>query len=158
MTATTYTIALGSNRRGRAGGPGDMIRAALAEIGGVIDASPIISSTPVGPSERTYANAAAVIESDELPQNFLARLKAIERKFGRRQGRRWGARVIDLDIIFWSGGTLKTPKLTIPHPRFRERAFVLVPVVAIVPHLRDPMTGRTVRQLAAAVDRKRPRH
>ena len=158
MTATTYTIALGSNRRGVAGGPKDMIRAALAEIGGMLELSPIISSNPVGPSKRTYANAVALIESNEPPGVFLNRLKSIERGLGRRRGRRWGERVIDLDIILWSGGSVNHTKLTIPHPRFRERAFVLVPLVAIAPHWRDPKTGRTVRQLAAAVDRKRPRH
>ena len=87
---------------------------------------------------------------------MLAHLKVIERRFGRRRGRRWGARVIDLDIILWSGGAWSSPGLVVPHPAFRDRAFVLGPAATLAPGWRDPVTGRTLRQLAGAVDRRRP--
>ena len=102
----------------------------------------------MGPSLRRYANAVALIQTDEAPPALLARLKAIERAFGRRAGRRWGARVLDLDIILWSEGAWAGPGLTVPHPQFRLRRFVLDPLSAIVPAWRDPLTGRSVRQLA----------
>ncbi len=159
MARTSYVVALGSNRRGRHGSPRGEIAAALDAIGGVIAASPIIETAPLGPSIRRFANAAAIIESDETPAALLRRLKQIERAFGRRRGRRWGARVIDLDIILWSEGPWADARLIIPHPHFRERGFVLDPLLAIVPGWRDPLTGRTIRQLAhrrRAVDR-RPR-
>lgn len=159
MARTSYVVALGSNRPGRHGRPRAEIAAALDAIGGVIVASPIIETTPLGPSTRRFANAAAIIETDETPPALLRRLKRIERTFGRRRGRRWGARVIDLDIILWSEGVWRDARLTVPHPRFRERGFVLGPLVAIVPGWRDPLTGQTIRQLAhrrRAVDR-RPR-
>lgn len=153
MAASTpahrYVIALGSNRRGRHGAPETELRAALDTIGGVVKASPIIATPPLGPSRRRFANAAALIESDDSPPELLGRLKHIERAFGRRGGRRWDARVIDLDIILWSGGAWAGPGLTIPHPQFRRRGFVLCPLNAIVPDWRDPLTGRTIRQLAA---------
>ena len=153
MTSSTpahrYVIALGSNRRGRHGAPEAELQAALAAIGGVVRASPVIATAPLGPSRRRFANAAALIESDALPPELLLRLKAIERAFGRRRGRRWDSRVIDLDIILWSGGAWASRGLTVPHPQFRRRAFVLRPLNAIVPGWRDPLTGRTVRQLAA---------
>jgi 2-amino-4-hydroxy-6-hydroxymethyldihydropteridine diphosphokinase len=156
MTASTpawrYVIALGSNRRGRHGAPQAEIRAAIAAIGGGT-ASPILATAPLGPSRRRFANAALLIDSDETPPQLLARLKRIERTFGRRRGRRWDARVIDLDIILWSGGAWASDGLTVPHPEFRRRAFVLRPVAAIVPDWRDPITGRTVRQLAARLAR-----
>jgi 2-amino-4-hydroxy-6-hydroxymethyldihydropteridine diphosphokinase len=157
MARTSYVVALGSNRRGLHGRPRDEIAAALDAIGGVIAASPIVETAPIGPSTRRFANAAAMIEADEPPPALLRRLKAIERAFGRRRGRRWGARVIDLDIILWSGGIWSDARLTIPHAHFRERAFVLDPLRAIAPEWRDPLTGRTVRQLAhrrRAVDRR----
>jgi 2-amino-4-hydroxy-6-hydroxymethyldihydropteridine diphosphokinase len=157
VTRTTYAIALGSNRRGRHGGPAAEIAAALAAIGGVVAASPTIASTPLGPSIRRFANAAALIDTDEAPPALLARLKAIERALGRRRGKRWGARVIDLDILLWSGGAWASPGLVVPHPAFRDRDFVLRPLGRIAPGWRDPLTGRTVRQLAHAVDRRRPR-
>ncbi|HEY0622455.1 2-amino-4-hydroxy-6-hydroxymethyldihydropteridine diphosphokinase [Sphingomonas sp.] len=153
MTSSTpaqlYVIALGSNRRGRHGAPEAEVRAALAAIGGVMRASPIIATAPLGPSRRRFANAAALIKTREEPPELLARIKVIERSFGRRRGRRWDSRVIDLDIILWSGGAWSDPGLTIPHPQFRRRGFVLQPLNAIVPDWRDPLSGRTVRQLAA---------
>lgn len=158
MSASTpvqgYVVALGSNRRGRHGAPAAELRAALAAIGGVVKASPVISTAPLGPSRRRFANAAALIESDELPPVLLARLKRIEQAFGRRRGRRWDSRVIDLDIILWSGGAWGEPGLTIPHPLFRNRDFVLKPLLTLVPGWRDPITARTIRQLAVRCVRR----
>ncbi|MCM8730457.1 2-amino-4-hydroxy-6-hydroxymethyldihydropteridine diphosphokinase [Hephaestia sp. GCM10023244] len=157
MATASYVVALGSNRRGRHGGPHAEIAAALAAIGGVIAVSPIVSTPPLGPSIRRFANAAALIASDEAPPALLTRLKAIEQAFGRRRGRRWGARVIDLDIILWSGGAWADTRLIVPHRAFRERGFVLDPLGTIVPDWRDPVTGLTVRQLMHrrhAVDRR----
>jgi len=130
---------------------------ANAAPGTIVAVSRIFATPPLGPSSRRYANAVAILESAESPTTLLARLKNIERAFGRRSGRRWGARVIDLDIILWSGGVHVGPALTIPHPAFRSRRFVLDPLEALVPRWRDPVTGLTVRQLAArvrAVDRR----
>lgn len=152
-----YAVGLGSNRRGRFGAPERQVAAALAAIGGVVAVSPVIASAPVGPSIRRFANAVALIETGESPPALLARLKRIERDFGRRRGRRWGARVIDLDIVLWSGGVWRSPGLSVPHPAFRTRAFVLAPLALIAPLWRDPLTSRTMRQLAHMVDRSRPR-
>lgn len=163
MTTATppqfYAIAIGSNRRGRHGGPAVEVATAVTALGGVVLASPIISSAPIGPSLRRFANAVAIVESALQPPALLAQLKRIETEFGRRRGRRWGERVIDLDIILWSGGMWQSAGLGIPHPAFRSRRFVLDPLATIAPVWRDPGTGRTIRQLAArarAVDR-RPR-
>ena len=146
MGTTSYAIALGSNRPGRHGPPAREVAAALAALGPV-RASPILHTPPLGPSNRRYANAVAIIESAEEPPALLRRLKAIERGFGRRAGRRWGARVIDLDILLWSQGAWCGPGLIIPHPQFRTRGFVLDPLVRIAPGWRDPLSGLTIRQL-----------
>ncbi|TPG16683.1 2-amino-4-hydroxy-6-hydroxymethyldihydropteridine diphosphokinase [Sphingomonas koreensis] len=151
-----YAIAIGSNRPGRHGPPAREVAAAIDALGGVIAVSPIIGSAPLGPSSRRFANAACLIETAESPPALLARLKTIERDFGRRRGRRWGPRVIDLDIILWSGGSWSSATLTIPHPAFRTRDFVLRPLATIAGDWRDPITGQTVRHLAA-VDRRRVR-
>lgn len=121
--------------------------------------SPVISSAPVGPSQRTYANAAAVIASPLDPPTILARLQEIEAHFGReRRGQRWQARVLDLDIILWSGGIWveDRPALSIPHPAMRTRGFVLTPAAMIVPDWRDPVTGLTLRQLQSRFTRPKP--
>jgi 2-amino-4-hydroxy-6-hydroxymethyldihydropteridine diphosphokinase len=149
MATTSYAIALGSNRPGRHGPPERELAAALAALGKLTAVSPILRTPALGPSSRRFANAAAILETDETPPELLRRLKAIERAFGRRPGLRWGARVIDLDIILWSEGAWGGPGLVIPHPQFRLRRFVLDPLARIAPLWRDPLTGRSVRQLQA---------
>ncbi|GAA0735314.1 2-amino-4-hydroxy-6-hydroxymethyldihydropteridine diphosphokinase [Sphingomonas japonica] len=156
MTKASYAIAIGSNRPGRAGRPHAIVRAAFAALGKVTAASPIADTAPLGPSMRRYANAVAIVASDEAPDALLRRLKAIERRFGRRAGRRWGARVLDLDIVLWSEGCWASPGLIVPHPAFRERGFVLVPLMQAAPDWRDPVSRLTVRQLAARLARARP--
>ena len=150
---TSYAIAIGANVRGRHGAPRAAVRAALALLGG--RASAILDTPPLGPSRRRFANAVAVIDSDEPPDELLTRLKRIERDFGRRAGRRWGARVLDLDIVLWSGGAWAGDALIVPHPAFRERGFVLDPLAALAPGWRDPVTGLTVRHLHARLTRRR---
>ena len=135
-----------------------MLKAALERLETeglrVTAAAPAIETDPIGPSIRRYANSAAVIETDLEPEALLALLKRIEHDFGRRAGgQRWRARVIDLDIVLWSGGPYASPALTIPHKLFRERRFVLDPALAVAPDWRDPITGLTLRQLHARLTR-----
>lgn len=111
-------------------------------------------TAPVGPSLRRYANSAAAIETRLDPPSLLTLLKRVEREFGRRPGgRRWTSRVLDLDIVLWSGGAWETRELTIPHPLFRTRDFVLAPAAAAAPDWRDPITGLNLRQLRARLTR-----
>jgi 2-amino-4-hydroxy-6-hydroxymethyldihydropteridine diphosphokinase len=159
--AHVYAIALGSNRRhGRFGAPANVLSAAIAALSGgparLLALGPTITSAAIGPSQRRYANAAALVASPLYPPQMLDALKGIERAFGRRRGRRWGARVLDLDIILWSGGVWADGALSIPHPYWTERRFVLDPLIAIAPTWRDPLTGRSVRQLAARARRPQP--
>jgi 2-amino-4-hydroxy-6-hydroxymethyldihydropteridine diphosphokinase len=158
MATTSYAIALGSNRRSRHGSPAATLRAALAAIGGVRAVSKIRTTPALGPAGRSFANAAAIVESPLTPDALLAKLKAIERAFGRRPGRRWGPRVLDLDIILWSEGGWGGPGPIVPHPAFRDRAFVLQPLAEIAPGWRDPVSGATMRQLLARLTAPRPAH
>jgi 2-amino-4-hydroxy-6-hydroxymethyldihydropteridine diphosphokinase len=157
-----YLIALGSNmRHRRLGDPRKVVMAALAELDGpdvtLLAAAPVVASAPLGPSRRRYANTAALVATLLSPPCLLARLQQVERAFGRRRrGRRWGARVLDLDIVLWSGGACTSRPLTIPHPRYRERAFVLAPAARIAPDWRDPVAGLTFRQLYARLTRSNP--
>jgi 2-amino-4-hydroxy-6-hydroxymethyldihydropteridine diphosphokinase len=156
MATTSYAIALGSNRRSRHGSPAATLRAALAAIGGVKAVSTIRNTPALGPAGRSFANAVAIVENRLAPDALLAELKEIERAFGRRPGRRWGPRVLDLDIILWSGGAWGGPGPIVPHPAFRGRAFVLRPLVEIAPSWRDPIGGATMRQLLARLTAPRP--
>lgn len=156
-----YAIGLGSNRRhARYGDPRAVLLAALAALESddieAVDASPIIASDPLGPSRRRYANAVALVASELSPPEMLERLQEIEARFGRRSGQRWSARTLDLDILLWSGGAWSDAALTIPHPAMAERAFVLGPLRAIAPEWQHPLTGRSIRQLAARLTRPKP--
>ena len=162
MAETSYAIAIGSNRRhGRHGAPERVIAAALEALGTHVTVeavSPILRTPALGPAGRAFANAAAIVTTKLSPPELLALLKDTERAFGRRRGRRWGPRVLDLDIVLWSGGIWVSGGLAVPHPEFRRRRFVLDPLARIVPGWRDPVTGLSVAQLRArAVDRRRPR-
>lgn len=118
--------------------------------------SRIISSAPLGPSRRRYANAAAIVASDLPPPQFLARLQAIEAHFGRQRGQRWAARTLDLDIILWSGGIWADEALQIPHIAFRGRDFVLGPLREVAPEWRDPVTNMNVRALFMRLNKPKP--
>ncbi|MGX7927732.1 2-amino-4-hydroxy-6-hydroxymethyldihydropteridine diphosphokinase [Tsuneonella sp. HG094] len=157
-----YLIALGSNvPHAHWGRPTLVVGAALEKLGEagitVERASRTFTTNPVGPSNRRYANAAAVIATGLTPPDLLDVLKDIEAVFGRRQsGQRWRGRVLDLDIVLWTGGCWSDPSLTIPHPAFRTRAFVLAPASEVAPKWRDPITGLTIRQLATRLTRPQP--
>ena len=163
-----YLIALGSNvRHHRHGPPQRVLAAALAELCGagllVEQASAVIASAALGPSRRRYANGVALVCCALAPPQLLALLKAVERGFGRRGGRRWGERVLDLDIVLWEGGCWRggagAVRLVVPHRGFRERGFVLGPALMVAPLWRDPHTGLTLRQLAGRHTRhERRRH
>ena len=155
-----YAVAIGSNRpHGRFGRPIQVVEAAIARLEaefGLFDAAPIVLNAAHGGAGRDFANTVALVESPLDPPAMLRRLKAIERKFGRRRGRRWGPRVLDLDLVLWSGGGFHSRTLAIPHPRLEQRGFVLDPLAAIAPSW--PIRGAlTARHLAQRLARRRPR-
>ena len=153
-----YVIAIGSNRpHGRFGRPPQVVETAIARLDrdfGLFDASPILLNKAQGGAGRDFANAVALVESDLSPPDMLRALKEVEREFGRRPGRRWAARVLDLDIVDWSGGCWRSPGLTVPHPASATRDFVMEPLAAIAPGwcLQPPLTAR---HLAHRLARKR---
>jgi 2-amino-4-hydroxy-6-hydroxymethyldihydropteridine diphosphokinase len=153
-----YAIALGSNRRHiRHGRPAGVVEAAIARLDAefdLFDASPIILNKAVGGAGRDFANAVALVESGLEPDAMLGALKTIERDFGRRPGRRWGSRVLDLDIVAWDGGRHRSRRLLIPHPRLKEREFVLGPLAAIAPEWRID-GGLSVRHLRSRLGKRR---
>jgi 2-amino-4-hydroxy-6-hydroxymethyldihydropteridine diphosphokinase len=144
-------VALGSNlgdRRAHLDFAVARLRAILGglKISGYIDTAPA-SEVP----QPRYLNAAAVGRCSLLPRDLLTALLEIEQARGRERPFRDSPRTLDLDLILYDDLVLAEPELTLPHPRFRERLFVLEPLASIAPDIRDPVTGKTVSELLQAL-------
>jgi 2-amino-4-hydroxy-6-hydroxymethyldihydropteridine diphosphokinase len=98
-----------------------------------------------------FINMAIEVETDKKPEELLRILKEIEKEIGRKETVKWGPRVIDLDILFYDDLILKTDNLEIPHPLLHERDFVLKPLCEIAPDKKHPVTGKTVKEMAASL-------
>jgi 2-amino-4-hydroxy-6-hydroxymethyldihydropteridine diphosphokinase len=106
----------------------------------------------IGPEQPDYLNGCALLKVDLTPIKLLEVLLDIEKQFQRIRLERWGPRTLDLDLILYNNLMLDTPNLQIPHPRMRERAFVLVPLAEIAPKWIDPVSGKTIAQLQQEVE------
>jgi 2-amino-4-hydroxy-6-hydroxymethyldihydropteridine diphosphokinase len=99
--------------------------------------SQVYETVPVGetPDPRLYLNLGVWVETELAPHALLEAVKAVEAELGRTfTGERWMPRTLDIDIILYDQLILDTPALTIPHPRMRERAFVLIPLAEMTPN------------------------
>ncbi len=109
-------------------------------------------TTAVGPPQPDYINGCALLHVQTAPQLLLETLLAIEQKFGRIRTQRWGPRLLDLDLLLYDDLIMDTPTLQLPHPRMRERAFVLVPLAEIAPDWVEPVSKKAIAELLQAVD------
>lgn len=141
------------------GSPQATLEAALVDIEAagqaVVERSRWYRSRPQPPAAQPwFVNAVAILDSGLAPLALMALLHDVERRFGRRRGRRWEARVIDLDLLAYNDLILGSEEgpgapgdLILPHPRLHERAFVLRPLAELAPHWRHPRSGLSVAQL-----------
>lgn len=146
-------IALGSNL----GDSRAILEAALATLAATPDInlqakSSWYRTTAVGPPQPDYINGCALLHVQTPPQMLLETLLGIEAQFGRVRREKWGARSLDLDLLLYDDLILDTPTLQLPHPRMKERAFVLVPLVEIAPDWVEPVSGCAIAELIQAVD------
>jgi 2-amino-4-hydroxy-6-hydroxymethyldihydropteridine diphosphokinase len=144
-----YVVGLGANHGSRRA-TNDAALALLASTPGcrVARVSTIYESAPVGPPQPRYLNGAARVYSELTPLALLDRLHAIEAALGRTRGERWGARTLDLDIL-WSSRAWSDARLSIPHPRLCERWFALAPLLEVAPELAGAYADRVEALLAS---------
>lgn len=142
-------LSLGSNIGNRA----ENLRLAVERLGGpdvrVLHCSRIYETEPVDYVEQAwFLNQVVEAETVLFPMQLLSRTGRVERELGRtRTLVKKGPRTLDIDILFYAGVVMETPRLEIPHPRIAERRFVLAPLAELAPELRHPVTHRTVRQM-----------
>lgn len=161
-----YAVALGGNQRHpRFGVPLETLRLVCRTLDNmpgvrVLAVSRFYRTAPMGPKQAAYVNAAVLIRADLSPPELLVHLQALEAAFGRVRRRRWGPRVLDLDIvaasIIWpaKGGCRGRHTLRVPHAAMQDRAFVLRPLCDIWPDWRHPVLLRTTRQMLARQPRR----
>jgi 2-amino-4-hydroxy-6-hydroxymethyldihydropteridine diphosphokinase len=127
----------------------------LGEVSGVevVAVSSLRETDPVGLLEQPrFLNGAVAVETDLGPRELLDALLEIERRLGRvRDGRRYGPRRVDLDLLVYDDVVLDEPGLTVPHPRLHERRFALEPLAELEPGLDVPGRG-SLADLIAALD------
>ncbi len=137
-----------------------MLRAAVAALGAsglaIEQVSTIIETAPLGPSKRRYANAVVTARWPGSAEELLRLLQQHERAFGRRRGKRWGARVLDCDLLAFGDMQLRVAGLEVPHPRLHLRDFVLQPFAEVWPDWRHPARRTTVRQMLVRLHKPRP--
>lgn len=144
---TPVYLALGSNVGDARAEIAQAIELLSAELQSV-QCAPLYTSRAVGYTDQDdFINTALSAETSLSPLDLLHFIKQIEQQVGRVERFRWGPREIDIDIIFFGSQRFETPELTIPHPRFSERDFVLQPLADLAPELVDPVSGQTVTEL-----------
>ena len=154
-------LAFGANISGSWGAPRATLARAMDELSqaGVraLRFSRMFSTRAVGPGlQHRHLNSVVLVDTQLSAAGLLRLLKQIERRAGRRPGRRWGPRVLDIDILDYGGRRVGWPprrreprRLILPHPELHTRAFVLVPLLDVAPHWRHPVLGPPVRRLLA---------
>ena len=150
-------VALGSNQSGPWGNPEQTVKRALAELNSgpvkVKHASTLIQTAPFGVvNQPNFVNGVALIETALAPHTLLRRLHMIERLAGRKRGRRWGPRTLDLDLLDYHGLQMKQKgqvqkALVLPHPGIAERLFVLEPIAEIAPRWKHPVNHKTAASM-----------
>lgn len=151
MDGIKVAVALGSNLGDRERYLRDAAAALRASVSG-LTVSSFYDTAPLGVGEQPrFLNAAATGYTTLSARVLLETLLDIEAKFGRTRPHPGAARTLDLDLILYGDQIIEEQDLTIPHPRFRERRFVLEPLVEVAPDWVDPVTKRTIRELVSAL-------
>jgi 2-amino-4-hydroxy-6-hydroxymethyldihydropteridine diphosphokinase len=153
MKSAQCAIALGSNLGDSLSIVKDALKILDQTSGITLQAhSSWYQTAPVGPPQPDYLNGCALLDVQLTPQELLETLLRIEAQFGRVRQERNGPRTLDLDLLLFDDLILDIPNLQLPHPRMRERAFVLVPLAEIAPNWVEPVSGKAIAQLVQTLD------
>jgi 2-amino-4-hydroxy-6-hydroxymethyldihydropteridine diphosphokinase len=134
-----------------------LLRRALEQLAGpdlrLLRTSGLYETEPIGLREQAwFLNLVAEFETSLFPKQLLHRAQRVERDLGRKRTVANGPRTVDIDILLYGNTAMECDELTIPHPRYHERRFVLAPLAELNPKLRDPRSGRTVWAMLDALE------
>ena len=147
---TSVALALGSNIGDRMAHLHRAVEA-LEDVGNRQAVSSVYETPPAGYRDQPdFLNLVMLIGTFLAPEELLAVSQSVEREAGRRRSFRDAPRTLDIDIILYGTEVVDRPGLSIPHPRWRERSFVAIPLMEVAPDWRDPVAGRTVAEVARA--------
>ena len=147
----TIYLSLGSNVGGREHNLRTAIDRLRAPDLHILRTSPVYETEPMDyTAQRWFLNLVVEAETRLFPKLLLSRIARIEHELGRVRTVAKGTRTIDIDILLYGRAVVESATLEIPHPRMAERRFVLAPLADLVPHLRHPVTHKTVREMLDA--------
>ena len=153
---TIAYVGLGAN----IGEPGRQLRAAIEELMNLpgsksVLASSVYSSAPLGHADQPdFLNAVVRLDTALAPEHLLGQLQEIEKRHGRERPFAGAPRTLDLDLLLYGDEAIASPRLTVPHPRMHERAFVLKPLLELDPAIAVPGKGTAATLLSACSSQK----
>ena len=131
----------------------EAVNQALPPLVQILDCSPVYQTEPWGYLDQPdFLNQVLRVETSLSPQELLDYIKGIEQEIGRQPNFRFGPRIVDIDILFYGDRIILEENLIIPHPRIKDRAFVLIPLADIDPSLIYPGTDSSISDLLLNVD------
>lgn len=141
-------LLLGSNLGDRKKNIASAIAAVEKEIGQIVKHSSLYETEPWGeiPTEAFY-NQMILVKSSVPPQGLMEKIIGIEKSMGRTRDRKWENRIIDIDVIFYDNKVFGSGDITIPHPRFEERNFAILPMLELAPDFIHPVSKQSIEEI-----------
>lgn len=148
-------LSLGANLGNREANLQKAIALIGQRVGEVVNVSSFIETAAWGKTDQPdFLNLALQVATNHSPLVVLSIIQEIEHQLGRERKEKWGARLIDIDIIFWENQLISETQLTVPHLLMHERTFVLIPMAEIAPEMEHPVLKKKMKELLINLEKQ----
>lgn len=148
-------LSLGANLGNREANLQKAIELIGQRVGEVVCVSSFIETAAWGKTDQPdFLNLALQVSTVLSPLEVLLLIQEIEHQLGRERKEKWGARLLDIDIILWENQYIQYPQLEVPHPLMQDRTFVLIPMVEIAPEIEHPILKKNMKELLDIIQKK----